>query len=388
MWAVIILHFLTFLSSPYVCLGYDGYSDLTSSHNLKWSGKCTSVPAGFNYNYRKGKSYETNYESYFAFFTCNGWSCDKTVERAIRIDDYFRATSGCVQDYCAQCSDAGCSSNCNTYGNMTSLTDDYGNNTYNGCSATTSSEGLRYYYGPQCTDDGNVTMGYFFDKHCQLNATRRRNIYSPDSFIYFDVFRFVQSICSDCSYFGLCEGVYNSSYACMGNNGTFLWVGDDILLVDDLNAYGGKRRTEEVEEYNYTNNYDVRGNEYEMEEEEEEEDIRVTTYAFAEEICMGVNTLEHMQDEIRRNITAHYLEEMSVILAGMSIVACIGAVVAGLAFLFIAHTYFVRRHARRPRERVESIDDYNSYSRDEFSMTSTDDGASIDISLPPRSLRR
>lgn len=174
----------------------------------------------------------------------------------------------------------------------------------------------------------------------------------------------------------------------MGNNGTFLWVGDDILLVDDLNAYGGKRRTEEVEEYNYTNNYDVRGNEYEMEEEEEEEDIRVTTYAFAEEICMGVNTLEHMQDEIRRNITAHYLEEMSVILAGMSIVACIGAVVAGLAFLFIAHTYFVRRHARRPRERVESIDDYNSYSRDEFSMTSTDDGASIDISLPPRSLRR
>lgn len=194
MWAVIILHFLTFLSSPYVCLGYDGYSDLTSSHNLKWSGKCTSVPAGFNYNYRKGKSYETNYESYFAFFTCNGWSCDKTVERAIRVDDYFRATSGCVQDYCAQCSDAGCSSNCNTYGNMTSLTDDYGNSTYNGCSATTSSEGLRYYYGPQCTDDGNVTMGYFFDKHCQLNATRRRNIYSPDSFISFDVFRFVQSV--------------------------------------------------------------------------------------------------------------------------------------------------------------------------------------------------
>jgi len=173
----------------------------------------------------------------------------------------------------------------------------------------------------------------------------------------------------------------------MGNNGTFLWVGDDILLVDDLNAYGGKRRTEEVEEYNYTYNYSDRIYEYEI--EEEEEDIRLTTFAFAEEICIGVNTLEHMQNEISRNITAHYLQEMSVILADMSIVACIGAVVVGIAFLFIAHTYFVRHHARRSRERVESMDDYKSYSLDEFSMTSTYDGASVDdVSLPTRILKR
>ena len=202
MWAVRLLYLLTFLLSSKVCVSYDSYSHLSSSHHLKWNGKCTSVPAGLNYDYRKGKSYETNYESYFAFYTCKGWSCDKTIERAIRIDDYFTATSGCVQDYCAQCDDESCSLNCEVYANMTS---DYGNSTYNGCSATTSSEGLRYYYGPQCTDNGDVTMGYFFDRHCQLNATRRRNIYSPESFISFDVFSFVQSVRLNESDLGRCN---------------------------------------------------------------------------------------------------------------------------------------------------------------------------------------
>eukprot|EP00804_Cyclotella_cryptica_P028123 CCRYP_011008-RA/>CCRYP_011008-RA protein AED:0.02 eAED:0.02 QI:670/1/1/1/1/1/2/198/387 len=387
MWAVRFLRFFTILSSSILCLAYGGYSDLTSSHHLKWNGKCTSVPAGFNYNYRKGKGYETNYESYFAFYTCKGWSCDRTVERAIRIDDYFRATSGCVQDYCDQCTDDSCSSNCITYASLAT-----GNDTYDGCSATTSSEGLKYYYGPQCTHEGDVTMGYFFDKHCQLNATRRGNIYSPESFISFDVFRFVQSICTACSYFGVCEGIYNSSFACMGNNGTFLWAGDDIALVDDFNAYGGKRRTEEVEEYNDTYIYDDRGYEYDIEadeEQDEEQDTRAATFAFAEEVCMEVHTLEHTKDEMNRNITAQFLRETGVILVDMSIVACIGAVVVGVAFLFVAHTYYARHRARWSRERVESLNDHNNYSMDEFSLTSTDDGASLDdLSVPTPSMRR
>ena len=112
----------------------------------------------------------------------------------MRLDNYFRATSGCVQNYCSQCDGSDCSSNCEYYQAMAAATIEDGNSTYNGCSATTSSEGLHYFYGPQCTEDGDLTMGYYFDKYCQLNATRRGNIYSPDSFVSFDVFHFVQSV--------------------------------------------------------------------------------------------------------------------------------------------------------------------------------------------------
>lgn len=41
---------------------------------------------------------------------------------------------------------------------------------------------------------GDLTMGYFFYKYFQLNATRRGSIYSPESFVAFDVFYFVQSV--------------------------------------------------------------------------------------------------------------------------------------------------------------------------------------------------
>lgn len=112
----------------------------------------------------------------------------------MRMDDYFRATSGCVNNYCDLCDDDDCSSDCERYALMAAATSEDGNSTYNGCSATTSSEGLRYFYGPQCTDEGDVTMGYYFDKQCQLNATRRGSIYSPESFVSFDVLSFVHSV--------------------------------------------------------------------------------------------------------------------------------------------------------------------------------------------------
>lgn len=192
--AVLLSNLLLFLSSSKLCLGYGDYSDITSKYHLKWNGKCTLVPAGLNYNFRTGASYQTVYESYLAFYTCKGWYCDKTVERAVRMDDFFRATSSCVQDYCFQCNDENCSIDCKNYAKMTSLISDDGNGTYNGCSAVTSLEGLQYYYGPQCTVDGQITMGYYFDRHCQVSARRSSNIYSSESFITFDVFRFVQSV--------------------------------------------------------------------------------------------------------------------------------------------------------------------------------------------------
>jgi hypothetical protein len=190
------VHILTFLSLSAPCLS----QDYSNSH-LKWNGKCTPVNAGFNENYRRGNSYETNYESYLTFYTCKGWyqSCDKSVEHAIRMDDYFLATSSCVQDYCNTCDSDSCTSDCEMYADMTMSSRYYiesGNNTYNGCSVAKSLEGLRYFYGPQCNDDGDLTLGYFFDKNCQLNATRRGHINSTESFIDFDVFSFVHSVSS------------------------------------------------------------------------------------------------------------------------------------------------------------------------------------------------
>jgi hypothetical protein len=200
-----LIYSLALLSILQPCFSQYEYSDLTSSYHLKWNGKCTSVPAGLNYNYRKGKSYEINHEYYLAFHTCkSSFSCDRSVEHAVRLDDYFRATSGCAQDYCDQCDGDKCSANCELYTLMAAATIEDGNSTYNGCSLTISSEGLRYYYGPQCTNDGDLTMGYFFDKHCQLNATRRGNIYSPESFVAFNVFYFVQSVSRTVSSLFIC----------------------------------------------------------------------------------------------------------------------------------------------------------------------------------------
>jgi hypothetical protein len=206
---------------------------------------------------------------------------------------------------------------------MAAATVENGNSTYNGCSATTSSEGLRYYYGPQCTNDGDLTMGYFFDKYCQLNATRRGIIYSPESFVAFDVFYFVQSvsltlsgilirifnspsellsaqICSDCSYFGVCEDIYNSSYTCTSSNGTLLSIGDNIEIEEEEieeedesdEIDGVERRTEEdadVYDYEEDVNYDDDDEAYEQEEQKQEAAkeynvARSTTISFAEEL--------------------------------------------------------------------------------------------------------
>ncbi|KAL3800121.1 hypothetical protein HJC23_001042 [Cyclotella cryptica] len=366
MLAIRLFYVLAFLSSSKLCLGHDGYSYPTSKHHLKWNGKCAMVPLELDYKSGRGKTYQNAYESYFAFYTCKGRSCDKTVMHAIRMDDYFRSTSSCVQDYCDQCNGEHCTSDCRNYVKMTSMSDD-GKRTYNGCTAITSIEGLRYYYGPKCTIDGHVTMGYYFDKHCQINATRRRGIISTESFTSLDVFGFVQSICSNCNYFEACQGIYNSSFACMEGNGTFLWAGSNINLIDAVSAdgYNYKSRREE--------NFNDGDDEYELEKEEK---IRTETFQTATKICIEVNSVKHLQEKSIRNITAYYIRELGIMLMDLFIMAGIVAVTAGIAFLVVAHSYYARHHAPWAQESVVTLNYCDSES--EVTDTSRRDCISVD----------
>jgi hypothetical protein len=162
----------------------------------------------------------------------------------------------------------------------------------------------------------------------------------------------------------------------MGHNGTFLWDGNDIMLVDELDDDGNKSPTEK--------SYDHEGYEYEIEEEEK---IRTDdAFEYAEKICMEVNSLEHLQEEIIRNTAAYYLRETGIILMDLFLVAIIGAVIAGIAFLFVAHSYYARHQAPWAHERIESLRDSNSIGED--SETSKSDGTSVNEESDPTSFAK
>lgn len=192
----------------------------------------------------------------------------------------------------------------------------------------------------------------------------------------------ISKICSDCSYFGVCEDIYTSSYGCRTNYGTLLSIGDDIAIDDEdeeeeNNADGVERRVQEddYEEEVYE----------EKAEGAKEETIRSTTLSFAEEVCFEINYLEHLQEELLRNTTTNYLKEGGMVLKDLSKIMCgIGAIL-GVGFLFVAHTYYARHKARWAESKRGALNDdwHDAKSFDEISVASTDAGFSaIDESIP------
>ena len=180
------------------------------------------------------------YDQYVTYHSCkkNGlWGfnaqCQSKIDYMVPIENYFESTASCVNNYCENCyATCGistnsslswsaqrcfdkCTANCDYYYEMTenAYTDGF-----SGCSLVA---GTYYYYGTKCTDDGSMQMGYYQDNSCKVKVNNKISTKGTNStFLSFDVFKFVDSICMNCTSGGSCEEVYDSSFHCNHRNGS------------------------------------------------------------------------------------------------------------------------------------------------------------------------
>jgi hypothetical protein len=204
-----------------------------------------------------------------------------------------------------------CKTGCDSYATLAGLA---GNGNYNNfyppyCTQVFDQSGVDYYYGPMCTENGNVAMGFYFDNKCELSVKKDVTIDESGSSISssFDVFSFVHGICHDCAT-GVCESVYESAYHCTADNGTYVAEGGSIM-----SEYQG----------GYNQNSKDGGEDMEA----------------AEELCVKTHKLKDI---------VYYHNHSSRVKAEKKAFEVVGFVALGLVlfglvgFGFISYTYYVR----------------------------------------------
>lgn len=157
--------------------------------------------------------------------------------------------------------------------------------------------------------------------------------------------------------------------------------------MEEDDADGVERRVEQdYYEYYYEGEDNAAEDDFYYEEEvhdekadgAKEDKSRSTTLSFAEEVCVKINYLEHLQEELFRNTTANYFKAGEIVLTDLSKIICgIGAVL-GVGFIFVAHTYHARHKARWAEGKRGALNDewHDAKSFDEISVASTDAGFS------------
>ncbi|KAL3776843.1 hypothetical protein ACHAWO_004248 [Cyclotella atomus] len=319
---------------------------------------CTKINTGKRNNDYQSSAHSYAYyvKQFLTFKTCyhgSNWKklyfweqhsdevCKVETEHTISIPDYFYATQKCVDSYCTECynkcgerrlqedegNDANanqaydfnsasmncnsCKSGCTSYATLAGiLGDNYSNNQYYSpyCTQVIDQSGVDYYYGPVCSSNGGVSMGFFFDNQCELNVKKDIAIDETSSTVSssFDLFSFVHGICHDCAT-GICEDVYESAYHCTADNGTYVAEGGSII-----NEYEGG--------YNQNS--------------KDEQDLEA-----GEELCVKTHKLKDI---------LFYHNHSSRVKAEKKAWEVVGFVALGLlvfgvaAFGFISYTYYVR----------------------------------------------
>lgn len=281
------------------------------------------------------------------------------TEHTMSVPDYFYATQNCVDNYCTECynqcgggNDGGgdgdrmlssednsrdeddamnngngqqgydydwstismncnsCETGCSSYATLSGI---YGGNYDNYyppyCTQVYDQSGTDYYYGPKCTENGGVAMGFFFDNKCELNVKKDITIDESSSTISstFDVFAFVHGICHDCAT-GVCESVYDAAYHCTADNGTYVAEGSSII-----NEYEG----------GYYNNKDNGEDEVEA----------------VEELCLKTHKLKDIV-YYHNHSSRVKAEKKAWEIAGFVALGVVCCAVA--AFGFVSYTYYVR----------------------------------------------
>ncbi|KAL7548355.1 hypothetical protein ACHAWF_011645 [Thalassiosira exigua] len=186
-----------------------------------------------NVNFYNGR-YHAQYQIFATFRVCgDGCSdCDYDTQYAMEVGDFLDTQLDHWEDYCDNCQnacggrrrledEANAQVDCNTCSNQ--CTDYYkcgeeGNcndeSAYVECAEgdAVSDDGLQLYYGPQCSDDGRIVIGTFYDDECTIKTSKAASD--------FDYYKFdtVGGQCLDCSSDDgqeSCGDLYGEAYHCV-----------------------------------------------------------------------------------------------------------------------------------------------------------------------------
>lgn len=228
-------------SSPHRILsGEDGDGDGDDGGNNNNNNNANMNLAGYSLQYStclrtkiasdddavEGNSYYVNgayraqYNRYATFRLCtdsgNGCTCDDSVEYAVDMDTFLQSS-------------------------LTNLGGGGGGDetAYLECTYGGAQDGVDYYLGPQCSDEGGLIIGTFYDDECTVKAS-----YSSPSFSY-NTFSSIESTCQDCSNGG-CDDVAGEAHQCVN--------GKDIAGDDDEGVCSAVKRTLANVDYSHVKN--------------------------------------------------------------------------------------------------------------------------------------
>ena len=191
-----------------------------------------------NVNFYNGR-YHAQYQVFATFHVCDDGSganqcssCDYGVEYATDMNQYLDSSLEHWENYCGACEnacrrrrledEAGAEDDidCNTCSNACAKyqvgDDNEDESAYTECGAgAVDEDGLQYYYGPQCSDEGKIIIGVFYDDECTIKTKHD----SPN----FDYYKFgtVSNGCVDCSSeqgAETCGDLYDESFHCLNGN--------------------------------------------------------------------------------------------------------------------------------------------------------------------------
>lgn len=192
-----------------------------------------------NVNFYNG-AYRAQYQIYATFHLCGDGSssdqcsvCDYDVEYTTDVNSFLETSMNYWDNYCDSCmnncrrrklednaaneeEEVDCSecNACKNYGN--SNNDDGDETNYLDCQAGIEEDGMQLYYGPQCSDDGEIVIGVYYDDECTIKT----NHDSPNNFNYYK-FGTLSEGCINCSTnqgAESCTDLYGEAYHCVNGN--------------------------------------------------------------------------------------------------------------------------------------------------------------------------
>uniref|UniRef100_A0A7S2AAE9 4Fe-4S ferredoxin-type domain-containing protein n=1 Tax=Trieres chinensis TaxID=1514140 RepID=A0A7S2AAE9_TRICV len=234
---------------------YQYLNDLSSYHTQ--FGMCVRVKIpndddGEGNSYFYNNRYHAQFVPYASFHVCEnsgcGSSCDYTTHYATDLATYLEANVDYIQNYCGACA-AQCRrrrledqeeeeeydmyADCSTCGNQCALLLGNGRGgtdetNYLECQeAYADDDGIQYFSGPQCSSDGNLVIGLFYDDECSVKAS---SAYDLD--FAFNTFETIETMCVDCSQDDTCDDLYGDSLHC--RNGVASGQDEDIPVCKTL----------------------------------------------------------------------------------------------------------------------------------------------------------
>jgi hypothetical protein len=177
--------------------------------------------------------YYAQFQAFASYYKCDGCNnCDYSTEYVTDLQTYLEASTEYLQEYCRGCLencgnrrfledeaeaangqqgggyDCGtCQSQCYSYFNDNGGVDE---TAYLECQAAYQNEdGIQYYSAPQCSSDGGIKIGLFYDEDCTVKSKTDYDV----GFTY-DTFHSIEDMCVDCYNTDMCNNLYQGAVHC------------------------------------------------------------------------------------------------------------------------------------------------------------------------------